>query len=68
METNYYCVTCGKPATVVVNDHMHLLPARVFAICYGPLLPCPPLEERAFLFPKEADLKENTILQPNDSE
>ncbi len=48
-----YCVTCGKLARCVVNDHMHLIPERAFAVCEGPLIVRPPVEAGPSLFSHE---------------
>lgn len=55
MEAELYCCTCGKMARCMVNDHMHLVPERAFAICTGPFAFCPPPDEGASSFSEEED-------------
>lgn len=64
--TDIYCITCGRIARCVVNEHFHLVPARAYAICKGPFAYCPPPDdEGAFSFPEqeEADDPDNYIFE-----
>ncbi len=55
MLPDLYCCSCGKQVRCVVNDHMHLVPERAFAVCEGPFAFCPPPDEGAFSIPDEPD-------------
>ncbi len=60
MEAELYCCTCGKMARCMVNDHMHLVPERAFAVCDGPFAFCPPPDEGAISFlDEEAEDQDN---------
>ncbi len=63
-----YCITCGKWARCVVNDHMHMVPERAFAICEGPFAFCPPPDEGAFPIPEEDDEVDTYTVEPDETE
>lgn len=53
-----YCCSCGKVAKCVVDDHMHLIPERAYAICEGPFASCPPPDTGAFSIPEDDDFEQ----------
>lgn len=58
MTIDLYCCTCGTLAKCVVDETMHLVPARAFAICEGPFAFCPPPDEGAFSIPDDTDFEQ----------